>query len=141
MSIKLPTFPTPDTVRLPEHGSREAGEAVYEALDFLRRSWNLSGSRIAAILHLRPGTVNAWLQNKRVPIGKPPFDPTAEALINLLAVHRSLDSMFSEPKNQVAWLKTKHPELGCAPIDKMQENAEGLALVRGYLDYVRGRGA
>ncbi len=141
MTIKLPSPPTQDMVRLPEHESQEAQEAVYEALEFLREKWGYSGSRVAKLLRLSVSTVNTWLKKERVPIGRPPFDPTAEALLNLLAVHRSLDSMFSDSKNQVAWLETEHPELGFVPLEKIQESMEGLILVRQYLDYVRGRGA
>jgi len=141
MALKILTSPTPATVRLPKHESQEAEEAIYEALEFLCASWNCSGSEVARMLRLSPSTVNNWLQKERVPIGKPPFDPNAEALINLLAIHRSLDALFSEAKNQKAWLKTRHPELGCVPMQKIQESMEGTLLVRQYLDYVRGRGA
>ena len=96
---------------------------------------------LAKLLHLPVNTMNLWLSKKRIPIGTPPFDPRQEALLNLLAVHRSLHAMFSEPANQLDWLKTRHPELGFIPLEKIQESLSGLFLVRQYLDYVRGRGA
>ncbi len=130
-----------DIPPVPTHGSQAAQEAVYEALEFLRSSWKFSGSMLAKLLHLPVNTVNLWLSKKRVPIGSPPFDPRAEALLNLVAIHRSLHAMFSTPANQLAWLKTRHPELGFVPLEKIQESLSGLFLVRQYLDYVRGRGA
>jgi hypothetical protein len=110
-------------------------------LEFLRSSWKFSGSMLAKLLHLPVNTVNLWLSKKRIPMGIPPFDPREEALLNLLAIHRSLHAMFSEPANQLAWLKTRHPELGVVPLEKIQESLSGLLLIRQYLDYVRGRGA
>ena len=130
-----------DVPAIPEHQSATAQEAVYEALQFLRSNWKLSGSMLAKLVHLPVNTMNLWLSKKRVPIGSPPFDPRAEALLNLLAIHRSLNAMFSEPANQLAWLKTRHPELGGVPLEKIQESLSGLFLVRQYLDYTRGRGA
>src|SRR5436190_987038 len=114
---------------IPAHHSATAQEAVYEAVEFLRSSWKLSGSTLAKLLHLPVNTVNLWLSKKKIPIGAPPFDPREEALLNLLAIHRSLHAMFSEPANQLAWLKTRHPELGVAPLEKIRESAGGLLLV------------
>ena len=88
-----------------------------------------------------PTTLAGWLQKQRVPVGKPPFEPTIEAVIHLLAVHRSLEAMFTEAAHQLAWLTTPHPELSSAPIKLMEKSTEGLVYVRRYLDYARGRGA
>jgi hypothetical protein len=123
------------------HGSRKAEEAVLEALGFLREKWKWSGSKVAAVLHMPPNTVNDWFAKKRVPVGEPPFSPTMQVVFHLLAIHRSLHAMFSEPANQLAWLNSKHPDLKSPPLEIMKENLEGLILVRQYLDYVRGRGA
>ncbi len=130
-----------DVPAVPAHGSLSAQQAVFEALEFLRSEWKFNGSALAKLLHLPITTVNLWLSKKRVPVGVPPFDPRAEALLNLLAIHRSLHAMFAEPANQLAWLKTTHPEMGCTPLEKIQESTQGLFWVRQYLDYVRGRGA
>lgn len=141
MAPTLTDAPTIETVKIPAHGSLDAEGAVYEALDYLKRSWDFNNSQVAGLLRVPPTTLAGWLQKKRVPVGKPPFDPTIEAVIHLLAVHRSLDAMFTQPENQAAWLTTPHPELGAAPIDLMRKSTEGLVFVRRYLDYVRGRGA
>lgn len=125
----------------PEHGSKTAEEAVYEALSFMREAWSLSGSALAEFLRLPASTVNTWFAKKRVPLGKPPFDPTAEAILHLIAVHRSLDAMFSGPEGQRAWLDTPHPAFERAPADLMRDSLAGLIFIRQYLDYTRGRGA
>jgi DNA-binding transcriptional regulator YiaG len=130
-----------DTPEVPAHGSVTAEKAVFEAVEFLREAWGLSGSALAKLLRVPVNTVNHWLSRKRIPLGEPPFDARMEALINLLAIHRSLHAMFSERENQLAWLKTPHPELGGVPIEKIRESFGGLLMVRQYLDYVRGRGA
>jgi len=141
MATLLAEAPSIETVKLPVHGSTDAEGAVYEALDYLKRSWEFNNSEVSRLLRVPPTTLAGWLQRKRVPVGKPPFDPTIEAVIHLLAIHRSLDAMFSEPEGQTAWLMTPHPELDAAPIELMKKSTEGLVFVRRYLDYVRGRGA
>ena len=141
MALNLALSDIRDIPPVPAHKSAAAQEAVYEALEFLRSSWKFSGSMLAKLLHLPVNTMNLWLSKRRIPIGAPPFDPRQEALLNLLAIHRSLHAMFSEPANQLAWLKTRHPDLGFVPLEKIQESLSGLFLVRQYLDYARGRGA
>src|SRR6185295_15811847 len=111
MALNLALSNIRDVPPIPAHQSATAQEAVYEALEFLRSNWKFSGSRVAKLLHLPVNTMNLWLSKKRIPMGSPPFDPREEALLNLLAIHRSLHAMFSEPANQLAWLKTHHPEL------------------------------
>ena len=141
MTLNLAVSNIRDIPPVPAHRSATAQQAVYEAVEFLRSSWKFSGSTLAKLLHVPANTVNLWISKKRIPVGAPPFDPRAEALLNLLAIHRSLHAMFSESANQLAWLKTRHPELGFVPLEKIQESINGLFLVRQYLDYVRGRGA
>lgn len=123
------------------HGSAVAQKAIYEALCHLMSNWDLGDTAVADVLHLHANTIKNWLGDKNVPMGQPPFAPHYEALLHLLAIHRSLSAMFSKPENQRAWLASKHPDFGVAPLEKMRESVEGLILTRQYLDYVRGRGA
>jgi len=109
-----------------------ARQAAYEALDFLRGAWGLNGSQLAKLLHLPTNTVKGWFLKKRLPVGRPP-----EALLDILAIHRSLYMMFTEPANQLAWLRTKHPSLSFVPIEKIRESGNGRLFVRQYLSYLR----
>src|SRR5437870_3717156 len=116
------------------------GEALCEALQFLMTEWNLTSQEVGDLLRLPPETIETWLRERRIPIqGK--LNPNVEAVVHLLAVHRNLSAMFSDSKNQWAWLRTQHPELGIVPIDKIRESVEGLILIRGYLDTVCAFGA
>ncbi len=124
-----------------KNGTKESEKAVWEVLNYIKTTLGFSGSEIARLIHLPPTTVNNWLSNKRVPIGKPPFSPETQAILHFIAIHRSLTAMFLKPENQLAWLKTKHPVLGVIPLEKIKESIEGLLFIRQYLDYVRGRGA
>ena len=121
-------------------GTTKAQEALAEALSFLKGRWKLSGAKIGELLHLRARTINDWLKKGKVPIEEP-LSPEVQTLIHLLAIHRSLEAMFSEPQNQVVWLTTKHPDFECSPWDKIKKSIEDLIMVRRYLDYARGRGA
>ena len=137
MPIEIPTKEAP----IAPHGSAVAQKAIYEALRHLMADWDLGDSEAAGVLHLHSNTIKKWLADKSIPMGKPPFAPHHEALLHLLAIHRSLSAMFSKPENQRAWLMAMHQDFGVAPLEKMRESMEGLILVRQYLDYVRGRGA
>lgn len=137
MAIEIPVKQAP----LTPHGSAVAQKAIYEALRHLMSCWDLGDTAVADMLHLHPNTIKKWLADKTVPMGKPPFAPHYEALLHLLAIHRSLSAMFSKPENQRAWLTTKHPDFDATPLERMRDSIESLILVRQYLDYVRGRGA
>lgn len=118
-----------------------AGRAIVDGLLYLKNRLAWSGIQIAHVLHLPPNTVNHWLKNGSVPISNRVLHPDIQAIVHLLAIHRSLEAMFDDPMHQRAWLSTMHPELNAIPKKLMSESIEGLIFVRQYLDYVRGRGA
>jgi hypothetical protein len=118
-----------------------AGQAIVDGIDYLKKRLDWSGTKIAGILHLPANTVNTWLKNGIVPITSAMLHPDIQAVIHLLAIHRSLEAMFDNPLHQQAWLSTLHPELNAVPEKMMGESIDGLIFVRQYLDYVRGRGA
>lgn len=118
-----------------------AGRALAKALKFLATEWNWSGSKIADVLHLKSRTVNAWIKDEKIPIEDTNLSPDLQAIVHLVAIHRSLSAMFNSGEFQQEWLKTKHPDLNKSPLALMSESMDGLIYVRQYLDYVRGRGA
>lgn len=118
-----------------------AGYAIIDGLNYLKNRLGWSGTKIAIILHLPANTVNTWLKNGSVPLQNTRLQPEIQAIIHLLAIHRSLEAMFDDPTHQSAWLSAIHPELNQTPEKLMSESIEGLIYVRHYLDYVRGRGA
>lgn len=118
-----------------------AGQAIVDGLEYLKSRLNWSGTKIANTLHLPPNTVNTWLKNGIIPISSSVLQPDIQAIIHLLAIHRSLEAMFNEPSHQRIWLATLHPELNIIPEKLMSESIDGLIFIRQYLDYVRGRGA
>src|SRR3990167_6552458 len=78
----------------PLFDSTIAGQAVAEGLEYLKQRLEWSGTKIAHLLHLPPNTVNTWLKNKMVPINNAVLHPDIQAVIHLLAIHRSLEAMF-----------------------------------------------
>ncbi len=118
-----------------------AGQAIVDGLEYLKKRLDWSGTKIANVLHLPPNTVNTWLKNGIVPIGNGLLQPDIQAIIHLLAIHRSLEAMFDDSFHQCIWLATPHPELNVIPEKLMGESIDGLIFIRQYLDYVRGRGA
>lgn len=142
-------FRTPKSLRSEAHFSHgstifdpvTAGYAIVDGLKYLQKRTDWSGIQIAAILHLPANTVNTWLKKGTVPIRSAVLQPDIQAIIHLLAIHRSLESMFDDPAHQRAWLSTMHPELNGIPENIMKASIEGLIFIRQYLDYIRGRGA
>jgi hypothetical protein len=120
-----------------EEDSEEARRVVCKALFKIAELWSLTDSRFAELLHVDKSTLSRWRDRQRVPI----VGPQVEINKTVLALHRSLGSMFRAPSDQVAWLMTPHPTIGRAPFDVATESLEGLFKIRRYVDYVRGRGA
>jgi len=118
-----------------------AGQAMVDGLNYLKSRLGWSGIRIATILHLPPNTLNTWLKIGNVPVSSSALSPDIQAIVHLLAIHRSLEAMFDDPTHQQAWLSTLHPELNVIPEKLMGKSIDGLIFIRQYLDYVRGRGA
>lgn len=138
-SIKTPSVW--QSIASPKFDPEFAGRAIVDGLNYLKDQLGWSGTKIANTLHLPANTVNTWLKNGIVPISSSVLQPDIQAIIHLLAIHRSLEAMFENPTHQQAWLSTQHPELNSIPEKLMSESIEGLIFVRQYLDYVRGRGA
>lgn len=118
-----------------------AGQALVDGLIYLKNRWQWSGAKIARVLHLPANTVNTWIKNGSLPVHSASLSPDVQAVVHLIAIHRSLEAMFENPEHQVAWLITHHPKLSATPENKMSESIDGLILIRQYLDYARGRGA
>jgi len=127
------TIPTPDSAIM--------GHAIIDGLHYLKNRLGWSGTQIAHILHLPPTTLNTWLKNKTAPINSPTLPPDIQAILHLLAIHRSLEAMFENPTHQQAWLTTLHPAFNAIPLAIMSKSIDGLIFIRQYLDYTRGRGA
>jgi hypothetical protein len=142
MQTVLPAPTTGTMLDSPLFQREKASQALAEALILIKRDWGLSDEQISRFIHIPRPTVNHWLKQKRVPVEKPgAFTPTTEAVLHLIAIHRSLFSMFDLPDRQKAWIFTPHPVMKESPADIMNRSVEGLCYVRRYLDYLRGRGA
>lgn len=126
----------------PEFDQTLMEQALVDGLEYLKMRLHWSGHKIADVLHFSPTTVNTWLKQGKIPLNDQGIkEPRVQAIIHLLAIHRSLEAMFEDPANQRTWLLAPHPVLGAVPEKLMSESIEKLIFVRQYLDYVRGRGA
>src|SRR5689334_8788268 len=85
-----------------------AGQAIADGLQYLKNRWEWSGSQISRILHLPSNTVNTWLKNGMLPLSHSSLQPDIQAVLHLLAIHRSLEAMFENSSHQTAWLSTHH---------------------------------
>lgn len=118
-----------------------AGIALAKGLLYLKSRLGWSGTKIARLLHLPANTLNLWLKQGCVPLHSEVLSPDIQAIIHLLAIHRSLEAMFDDPTHQIAWLMTHHPDINTIPHAMMSESFDGLIFIRQYLDYARGKGA
>ena len=112
-------------------------EALYEALNFIKSDLGFSSLDIAILLRASGHAVNHWFCIKAVSLD----EEALSAVIDFIAIHRSLCSMFSNKKNRMAWLKSPHPDFqNKRPLDVMKE-VDGLFAVRTYLAAAVKRGA
>jgi hypothetical protein len=95
---------------------------------------------LSQVLHIPQTTLSKWINDGYIPT-KDINSPDVTAITSLIAIHKSLFSMFRQPKDQLEWLTTKHPVFNNEPLNVMSQNFTHLQRVRTYLDYVRGRGA
>ncbi len=112
-----------------------------DALKYFKNRLKWSDTKIINTLHLPSDTINAWFKKGIVSINNSVLQPNIQAVIHLLAIHRSLEAMFTDPIQQRMWLSTFHPELNVIPEKLMSESSDGLIFIRHYLDYVGERGA
>ena len=119
---------------------REKEIALYEALAFFQEDLGFSNYDIANVLRLPMRIVNNWLGSKRIILNRKAYTPNQLAVIDLIAIHKSLLSMFSKKENRLAWLNAIHHTLGKRPWDIMKE-PHGLHIIKTYLDTVIDRGA
>ena len=123
------------------HGSQKAKETVWKAVSNIQDRWELKAAEMARLLHTKPSTFHSWKEKGEIPVSALPLTPDMEVVVAVIAIYRSLSAMFSNPKDQVAWLNAKHPEFHLAPIKFAEHSSPGLFQLRSYLDFVRGRGA
>lgn len=126
-----------------ELGSPESGEVLCKYLKRIQEEWGLKQSEMAHFVRARPSTFNNWVKDGEIPISNAGFlQPELEAIIAVIAIHRSLGAMFSNPVDQRLWLDSPHPDFKSAsPRGFATESMANLIWLRQYLDYIRGRGA
>jgi hypothetical protein len=136
--------PKKETTR-PKHkaittGTPEARHTIWKAISNIQSKWELNAAEMARLLHTKPPTFHSWKTREEIPVSEP-LSPDMEIVVAVLAIYRSLSSMFSNPKDQITWLNTQHPELQAIPLKFAEASSPGLFQLRAYLDFVRGRGA
>jgi hypothetical protein len=121
--------------------SSKARQTVWKAISNIQNKWELNASEMARLLHTKAPTFHSWKTREEVPISQKPLSPDMEVVVAVIAIYRSLSAMFSNPKDQIKWLNSKHPEFQTQPLKFAEESSPNLFQLRSYLDYVRGRGA
>ena len=121
-------------------GSKQASETIWKSVARIQEKWELNAAQMARLLHVKPPTFHNWKHQAEIPISAE-LTPDIELIIAVIAIYRSLSAMFASPKDQVAWLNSKHPQLQAIPIKFAESSSSNLFQLRSYLDFVRGRGA
>lgn len=122
-------------------GSPKARQTVWKAVSNIQNKWELNAAEMARLLHTKPPTFHSWKERAEVPVSQRPLSPDMEVVVAVIAIYRSLSAIFSNPKDQIAWLTSKHPEFQLPPLKFAEASSPNLFQLRSYLDYVRGRGA
>jgi hypothetical protein len=122
-------------------GSQKARGTVWKSIARIQERWGFNAASMARLLHTKPPTFHSWKEREEIPVSQPPLTPDMEVVVAVIAIHRSLSAMFSNPHDQVAWLTAKHPTFEVTPIEFAIKSSANLFQLRSYLDFVRGRGA
>lgn len=98
--------------------------------------------RLASCLHIDPSTLSRWFKSKACLVNPEGKGNDFQVIIHLLAIYRSLASIFSNPMDRRAWFEAPNAHLqNESPENLLKNGIEGLLLVRQYLDFMRGQGA
>lgn len=98
--------------------------------------------RLAASLHIDASTVSRWFKSESCNVNPDGRSNDFQVVVHLLAIYRSLASIFSNPMDRRAWFQAPNEHFrNESPENLLREGIEGLLLVRQYLDFVRGQGA
>jgi len=98
--------------------------------------------RLAGCLHIDASTVSRWYKDGLCKLNPENRGNDYQVLIHLLAIYRSLASIFSNPADRKAWFQSANLHLrGESPESLLESGIDGLLSVRQYLDFVRGQGA
>jgi uncharacterized protein (DUF2384 family) len=117
--------------------AKKQREVALKALLRIRELWKLSDAGLAKLLHIDKSSVSTWKKKGEVTRTR----EIEERIKTVLALHRSLGSMFQNSSDQRLWLNTPHPTFEQSPMEVATQSTEGLFRVRRYVDFVRGRGA
>lgn len=122
-------------------GSPKARQTVWKTISNIQNKWELNAAEMARLLHTKAPTFHSWKERAEIPVSQRSLSPDMEVVVAVIAIYRSLSAMFSNPKDQIAWLTSKHPEFQVPPLKFAEASSPNLFQLRSYLDYVRGRGA
>ena len=121
--------------------SREGRSALARMVTRLFDLWELPVADQAALLGLKPENRSTLARYRR---GEPLADnrDLIERVGNLLAIHKALRILFPHDRSSAyGWISTPNARFGGkSALQVMQEQGFiGVAMVRRYLDFERGR--
>ena len=118
-------------------------KALFKILDKISRElFDGTQKRVAACLHIDPSTVSRWFKDQTCKLNPDSRSNDYQVLVHLIAIYRSLASLFANPLDRKAWFQAANTHLhGQSPEALVMEGIEGMIRVRQYLDFMRGQGA
>ena len=116
--------------------TQEEAAAMFRAAQNMFGEWNLTDKQAAALLDMPVRSYRRW---KAIGLGRISRDGAAR-LSNLMAIHKALRILFSEPQRGYAWIKTGSAAFaGSSALDVMLGGElTDIMRVRRYLDAERG---
>lgn len=96
--------------------------------------------KLAACLRVAPSSVSRWYSEQLCTV--PPSGNDYQVIIHLLAVHKSLSAIFTNPLDRMAWFESSNLDLdGKSPEELIRSGLTGLIFVRQYLHNEKSVGA
>lgn len=105
-----------------------AGESLGVGVSLFMRQLDLDELVVSEVLGIRVTTLGKWLDAGFVPVSD--LDKGELFRVsNVVSIQRSIAALFPDTQTQRAWMRSRHAELGSAPIDLIKTEA-GLSKVR-----------
>lgn len=115
----------------------ELEEAIFEALEGIRKDLELSQLQFSNIIHVSPGTYSTWKENGKINLSKS-LTLNDLGILKFIDLYDAITSLFSEKADYKRWFTTPiNPTFDKrSPLQAMEENPAAVLDLNRYVNWL-----